>query len=94
LLSRKVSKIEEDSGDFGTKIILMLSVFILLVTYAEALMVLVFWLIISLVALLILKRKYIVFDRKIKEVSHFFWKKSFSILGADACANQPYFNII
>ena len=53
---------KKESYVFSLKIVLALSTFILLVTYAEALMVLVLWLIISLSVLIIFRRSNIVFS--------------------------------
>lgn len=74
LMTVKNSNTKKDSDDFGLKIVLMLSTFIMLVTYAEALMVLVLWLIISLAALILFKRRTIVFSliKKIKFLSIIF----------------------
>lgn len=62
LLTGKDLETQEHNSNLGLKIILMMSVFTLLVTYAEALMVLVFWIIISQSALLIFKRRNVVFS--------------------------------
>jgi hypothetical protein len=62
LLTFKNSEIEKEPNGFGLKIVLMFSTYILLVTYAEALMVLALWLIISISALIIFRRRNIVFS--------------------------------